>query len=239
MIQECDFEHIIIDGGSTDETLNIIKKYENKYPLRWISEKDNGMYDAIFKGFKIPRGEILAWINSDDMYLPWTLKTVQKVFRNPSIKWVQGLPSYINAESLQYMNRDHRFSPDSYFIAMGLHDGQRLPFIQQESSFWRRELYEECCGLNRELKYASDFYLWKSFAQQTKLYTVNSVLACFRIHETQKSANRKAYLDEIGIISPVEKALVKMKVYKIIRLIEGLKSYKYRIDVRTLREEET
>ena len=63
-------EHIIVDGGSTDGTLDIIKKYENQYNMRWISEKDNGMYDAITKGFRMASGEIYAWLNSDDMYMP-------------------------------------------------------------------------------------------------------------------------------------------------------------------------
>lgn len=234
MTQNAVFEHIIVDGGSTDGTLKILKKYENQYQMRWISEKDNGMYDAISKGFKMAKGDILAWINSDDQYLPWTLKTVQKVFEDPTIKWVQGIPSYMNAEGMQYMSRDHRFTPDSYYIAKGMHDGQRLGCLQQESSFWRRELFEECGGLKVELRYAGDFHLWRSFAQNTRLYTINSVLACFRVHEAQKSANRQAYLEEIGIISSVDKFLVKMKVYKILRIIEGLKARKYRIEVRSL-----
>lgn len=234
MLQDAVFEHIIVDGGSTDGTLQILKKYENQYNMRWISEKDNGMYDAISKGFKMAKGDVFAWINSDDQYLPWTLKTVQKIFENPAVKWIQGMPSYMNADGMQYMSRDQRFTPDSRYIAKGMHDGQRLGCLQQESSFWRRELFEECGGLRRELKYAGDFHLWKAFAQHAQLYTVNSVLACFRIHEDQKSANRQAYLAEIGIISPFEVFLKKIKVYKIVRMTEGLKARKYRIDVRGL-----
>ncbi len=63
-------EHIIVDGGSTDATINILKKYEGTYNMIWLSEPDNGMYDAINKGFKLSKGEIMAWINADDMYLP-------------------------------------------------------------------------------------------------------------------------------------------------------------------------
>lgn len=72
----CEYEHIIVDGGSTDGTLSIIRKYEKLYPMKWISEKDNGMYDAIAKGFKLASGDIFCWLNSDDMYMPWTLRAV-------------------------------------------------------------------------------------------------------------------------------------------------------------------
>ena len=75
------FEHIIIDGGSTDSTLSIIRKYENTYPMKWISEPDNGMYDAIAKGFRLAKGEIYCWLNSDDMYMPWTCLAIEKIFK--------------------------------------------------------------------------------------------------------------------------------------------------------------
>ena len=61
------FEHIIVDGGSTDGTLDIIRKYEGSYNMRWLSEPDDGMYDAITKGFALSSGDIYAWLNSDDM----------------------------------------------------------------------------------------------------------------------------------------------------------------------------
>ena len=74
-----DFEHIIVDGGSTDGTLDILKKYERLYNMRWISEKDDGMYDAINKGMRMANGDVLSWINSDDVYHPWTLFSVNKI----------------------------------------------------------------------------------------------------------------------------------------------------------------
>ena len=91
-----DYEHIIVDGGSTDNTLAIIKKYESLYNIKWISEKDNGMYDAISKGFKMAKGDILCWLNSDDIYMPWTLKVVEHVFQNTDIDWCTGVPTQIN-----------------------------------------------------------------------------------------------------------------------------------------------
>lgn len=82
-----DYEHIVVDGGSSDGTIDILKKYENQYPLRWISEKDRGMYDAIRKGFKMARGDIFCWLNSDDMFMPWTLQVVGKVMKNSRVQY--------------------------------------------------------------------------------------------------------------------------------------------------------
>ena len=79
-------EHIIVDGGSTDSTLEIIRKYELDYPLRWISEPDDGMYDAINKGFSMSSGDILAWLNSDDFYFPWTCEVVAGTFYKKGIE---------------------------------------------------------------------------------------------------------------------------------------------------------
>ena len=102
-----DFEHIIVDGGSKDGTLEIIKKYEGKYPMRWISEKDNGMYDAISKGFKMAKGDVFCWINSDDMYMPWTLATINKVINKEvnghKVQWCVGLGSRYTEDGINYV----------------------------------------------------------------------------------------------------------------------------------------
>lgn len=98
-----DYEHIVVDGGSSDGTIDILKKYENQYPLRWISEKDRGMYDAIRKGFKMARGDIFCWLNSDDMFMPWTLQVVGKVMKNSRVQWITGLPSHFNEDGMFYL----------------------------------------------------------------------------------------------------------------------------------------
>lgn len=230
--QKADIEHIVIDGGSTDKTISILQKYEQVYNLRWISEKDNGMYDALSKGFALAQGDILCWLNSDDRYMPWTTLIVEKVFQNPRVQWCQGIPSYINSDGLQYMMRDNRFTAERHYILKGLHDGQRLGCLQQESMFWRRALYEKSGGLNTSLKYAGDFHLWTSFAKHADLFSVNAVLACFRIHKDQKSANRIAYVKEIGQISPLQHILKKAGYYRLMRWFEAFQGYKNRIDVR-------
>lgn len=83
-------EYIIIDGNSTDDTMLIVNKYKDKISTI-VSEPDNGMYDAIHKGFSMATGDILAWINADDSYMPWTFKYVNEVFTDlPDVDWIVG-----------------------------------------------------------------------------------------------------------------------------------------------------
>ena len=84
------FEHIVIDGGSTDETLEVLRRYPH---LKWVSEADEGQSDALNKGFDMAQGEIIAWINSDDWYAPGTFHAVSKFFdENPNEDVVMGIP---------------------------------------------------------------------------------------------------------------------------------------------------
>jgi len=102
-------EYIIIDGGSTDDSVSIIKKYEDKLHY-WVSEKDSGMYNAINRGFSMSSGEIMCWINSDDILMENSLNIVSKIFVNNSrIKWVQGLPTVINENGDIVFQRDQVF----------------------------------------------------------------------------------------------------------------------------------
>lgn len=90
------FEHIIMDGGSTDNTLEIAKKYEKLYNVKIYSRKDNGMYDAIANGFELATGDILCWLNSDDMLMPWAFEVMQKVISETKAQWCMGFPTYWN-----------------------------------------------------------------------------------------------------------------------------------------------
>lgn len=226
------FEHIIVDGGSTDATVDIIRRYEGTYNMRWISEKDNGMYDAIAKGFRMAKGEVFAYLNSDDMYVPWTTQVVERAFSTPHIRWCTGFPAYYDEAGCQYFMRKAAPVFPQYIIRKGWCDGRRASVIQQESTFWSRELYEKAGGINPKYKSAGDYNLWVAFAQHEKLYTINAVLSGFRIHTGQKSGDVAAYQRELPAMGPWQRFLKAAGWYKhVTRLLScRLK----RVDVRRL-----
>ena len=195
-----DFEHIIVDGGSTDGTVAIIKKYENTYNMKWISEKDNGMYDAINKGFAMAEGDVYSWINADDCYMPWTLQAVADcILEHPNVQWVTGIPSSLNAKGELYFRSGYTVKTyDRKCIARGDHHIRGKGAIQQESTFWTRQLWERIGEIDLKFKSAGDFDLWRRFAQYEDLYTLNTILAGFRIHDGQKSGDTIAYCKEFA-----------------------------------------
>ncbi len=195
------YEHIIIDGGSTDNTLDILKKYEKQYPMRWISEPDDGMYDAINKGFSMADGDIFAWLNADDYYFPWTLQVVAKAFERRDIHWLTGMPSvtkYFENTWMLYLVPNLPVVYHQGMIRRGVYDGRTMYFIQQESCFWSRELWNKSGGLNNRYKMAGDYFLWKAFAREEPLYTIHCNLASFRIHAGQKTDDMDGYYLEMG-----------------------------------------
>ncbi len=175
-----DTEYIIIDGGSSDGTVDIIKKYEKHIDI-FISEKDDGMYHAISKGIEKSSGDIIGWLNADDIYLPWTLSAVQEIFNNfNEVKWLTGLPGFCN-ENGQYTGiRSNASAYINSLMRKGWYQDGLLGHIQQESTFWRKELYYTSGGLDLSLKYAGDFKLWTSFAKEADLFHLHIPLAAFR-----------------------------------------------------------
>ena len=194
-------EHVVMDGGSTDGSLEIIRRYADR--LDWFSEADDGQYQAIAKGFAKTTGEVMAWLNSDDIYLPGALRVAGEIFRDfPDVEWITTrFPMGIDGNgALIKMNcfsgfSKHHFLRGDFLPACGW---EAMGFIQQESTFWRRSLWEKAGGCFQErLNYAGDFELWKRFFEHAYLYGVDVPLGCFRRHETQKtSVAFQKYLDE-------------------------------------------
>lgn len=121
-------EYIIIDGGSTDESVAIIKKYESQLAF-WVSEPDKGLYDAIQKGFDKSTGEIMAWINSDDLYHPKAFFTVAEIFKFDEVKWLQGIPTTFDELGRTVaVSEFKRWSKLDYYLG-------NFEWIQQESVF--------------------------------------------------------------------------------------------------------
>ncbi|MDW7973536.1 MAG: glycosyltransferase family 2 protein, partial [Thermodesulfovibrio sp.] len=188
-------EYIIIDGGSTDGTLDTIKKYED-YIDYWLSERDEGMYDALKKGFSLAFGRIFTWLNYDDIFYSYTVEVVWEILRkNKKVKWITGLPSVIDDRSRLIKVGLPRYYFKN-FIKLGLYRGDVLGFIQQEGTFFYRDIYFKS-PINSSLKLAGDYALWVEFAKQgISLYGTRTILASFRVHKNNKSKMLSFYYSE-------------------------------------------
>lgn len=178
-------EYIIMDGGSTDRSVDIIKKYEHRLSY-WVTEPDKGLYDALQKGFGRSTGEIMCWINSDDMHHRKSLMSIAELFRAfPHINWIMGANTYYDEMGQAFIP-----DPDKFYCRWSKWrmydlDGK---FIQQESVFWRRSLWEKAGSyIDTSLALAGDAELWLRFFRHDQLYTTTLMLAGFRVRSSQKS----------------------------------------------------
>lgn len=190
-------EYIIIDGGSADGSVDIIKKYESRLSY-WISEKDHGMYHALQKGFERSSGEIMAYINADDCYLSQAFSMVADIFnRFSEISWLTGHPTAMD-ESGRIVKVDAYRKWSKFDLLSGTEE-----FIQQESVFWRRELWNKAgAKIDNGFKLAGDFNLWMRFFNFSKLYSLHFPVASFRLRsKNQLSMERfKDYMAEVNTI---------------------------------------
>lgn len=188
-------EYIIIDGGSTDGTVDIIKKYESHLAY-WVSEPDNGMYDALQKGFDHSSGEIMGWLNADDLYCSGCLFHVAIIFSNHrKINWLTGSNTHIDENGHYILNIPCRKLNKYQFLS-----GDYM-WIAQESTLWRRPLWEKAGSyISKELHAAGDFELWLRFIQNDTLYYVENCIGMFRHREGQISGQLDSYIEEVNNI---------------------------------------
>lgn len=213
--QEGDFEieYIIQDGGSTDETLSVIKSYAKKLQeglfsvkckgitFQWYSKKDRGMYDAIEKGFSRATGDVYAYINADDKYLPWAFATVVAIFDTyHEIEWVKGI-SELCDESGTLLSVGSCYVYRRSWITKGIY-GRSAPFIHQESVFWRESLWNKARPPLSLFRFAGDYALWIAFAKYAPLWSFNKHVSIFRRQPGQLSSSMGAYRSEQGKIAP-------------------------------------
>lgn len=191
-------ELIIVDGGSTDSTLQILNEYDSYISLL-ISEHDEGQYFAVNKGLSAATGDIVCWLNADDIYFPWTLKLVNKVFtENSQIFWISGATSTMNESSLINSLGGSPIVKQSKSILKGKFREKVFGYLQNEGMFWRREVQENCGLTNTKYKLAADFELWTRFAIKYELLSISFPLASFRIRDDSRSSSQRlAYVEEV------------------------------------------
>ena len=194
-----ELEYIVIDDGSTDSSMDILNRHAGQL-AHWETQENAGQYPALNKGFGLATGEIIGWLNSDDIHFPWTLQAVGEIFATfPEVQWISGRPTRItNGIPREVMPT--RLYPQR-MLQLGLFDGHPFGWVQQESTFWRRSLMEAAGLLDTSLRYAADFEWWTRFARHAGLHSVDFPIGGFWDHGANRSiANLDRYQAEVGAV---------------------------------------
>ena len=190
-------EYIIIDGGSTDQTLDIIKKYEDRIS-NWVSEIDNGQAAAINKGLRLATGDIINWINSDDLLVKGSLRKVAEEFlKNPDKVIIHGRIQYFGGRQFYSKNLSLKSIKERYAVHI---------CMPQPACFFRKKLIDEQGFLDEELHFSMDTDLYVRAGINYNILQIDDVLAKFRLHENSKSVsgfNKNFLTDNQTIVSRV------------------------------------
>ncbi len=233
--QQGDFEldYRVIDGGSTDGTIEILKSYGDQ--LRWVSEPDRGQVDAINKGLRTAQGDIVGWLNSDDVLLPGALDRVARTFASHGdAEWVHGRCKIIDEHDVEVRRwvsaykhyRSRRHSLENFLTEN---------YVSQMTVFWRRSVQDAIGYLDPEIKYAFDYDLILRLAHRSAPIYIEDPIACFRWYSTSKSGGgfvvQMAETAEIAAQSPsssfwtrTRARLKKVAIINIYRAITAFRS---------------
>jgi len=182
-----ELEHIIMDGGSTDGTIDILRKYQGQ--LTWVSEKDKGQADAINKGIRRSTGEIIAYLNSDDVYGPGALHRVAEYFRaHPETRWLTGKCRIIDEQDREVrrlITAYKNFLLRRYSFSLLLVTNP----ISQPATFWRRTLVEEFGLFDEHEHLVMDYDYWLRIGKKYPLAVLDEYLAEFRVYAASKTSS--------------------------------------------------
>ena len=173
-----DLEYIVMDGGSTDETLDILKTYKNQ--IIWRSERDKGQTDAVNKGLRLATGEVIGWLNSDDIYYPGAVSKVMKIFEDhPEINVVYGNANHIR--------EDDSVIEEYYTEDFNYERLKEVCFICQPALFFRKTMVEKYGYLDEKLQYCMDYDYWLRLGKYENFYRLNELLAGSRLYDDNKT----------------------------------------------------
>jgi glycosyltransferase involved in cell wall biosynthesis len=203
----------VIDGGSTDGTIDILKSYGKK--INWISEKDAGQTSAINKGMKRLSTDVVCYINSDDVFVAGSLERVGEIFNKNSIDWLVGSYQIIDEQdeiisSQTFIPVYKKFLLKHYspFILKSTNS-----IIPQPSTFWSMRAMKKIGYFNESLRYTMDYEYWLRLSEYYSPMIIPQILSKFRIHATSKSGSqyKKQFAEELVVIrqrsNPIEYTL--------------------------------
>jgi glycosyltransferase involved in cell wall biosynthesis len=194
-------EHVVADGGSTDDTVAILARHARAFSsLKFTSYRDRGQADALNRAFGQSRGEIVGWVNSDDYYLPGILQIVDKMFRDPSVMWLIG--NLVERREPEGVIHERAGSNISYKRLL-----ENPDIVRQPAAFYRRSAIEAVGGWDDKLHMVMDYDLWIRLARRWEPKHIDRASAVFRIHSSQKTSNQNIRLQmkEISSILRREK----------------------------------
>lgn len=215
-------EYIVLDGGSTDNSIEIIRRYA-PWLSYWRSGQDQGQYHAINEGFSRSNGDIMLWLNSDDMLFPNALNSLADIFSHfTSVEWLTGMQVFFDrsGKKIQPLNS---LPYNRWFMRHGCYESRTIHWVMQEATAWRRSLWEKAGGyIDTSHELAGDFELWYRFSQHSQLYSASVLIGGNRQHAGQKTARFDTYEAEVDKILQKDRYSILMNRILSISIIRKL-----------------
>jgi glycosyltransferase involved in cell wall biosynthesis len=226
-----EIEHIVIDGASTDSTVERVERFAHelrgrtldseRHELSWISEPDTGLWQAVNRGFARASGDVVTALMADEAYLPGAFAAVAEVFECfTEVRWLKGTTAYFNEDSVIY-DPGEKLLYDRGWLRDGAY-GRELYFVQWPSTFWRSDLHQP---FDESLRLAGDYRQWIDFAEETELYALPAQLCCFRKRPGQLSEDTAGYARECESVRPPGRTARRRFLRRYMRLERRLPSW--------------